>query len=58
MALTPDGEDSAGLGSSSGGTLSVDEIGVAGSVARGVVVSCGVSGSSGWSGVRKSKNVQ
>ena len=50
MASIPDGDDSAGSGSSSGGTLSVDEIGAAESVARGVVVSCGVSGSSGWSG--------
>ena len=50
MASTPDGDDSAGSGSSSGGTLSVDEIGVAGSVARDVVVPCGVPGSSEWSG--------
>ena len=50
MVSTPDDEGPAGSGSPSGGTLSVDEICAAGSVAKGVVVSCGVSGPSEWSG--------
>ena len=50
MVSTPEDEGPARSGSPSGGTSSVDEIGVAGSVARGVVVSCGVSGPSEWSG--------
>ena len=50
MVSTPDDEGPAGSGSPSGGTLSVDEIGVAGSAARGVVVPCGISGPSEWSG--------
>ena len=50
MVSTPDDEGPAGSGSPSGGTLSVDEICASGSVAKGVVVACGVSGLSEWSG--------